>query len=73
MKRLLPVLLALALAATSCGQRRVGPMAPRRPDSPEHRGIKSSGECISCHDIAGIKDHRKEDNCLSCHFSIPRR
>lgn len=73
MKKLLPVLLALSLATAGCGHRRVGPMASRRPDIPQHSGVKASSECISCHDIAAIKDHRKEDVCISCHFSIPGR
>lgn len=66
MLRVFSILLLLILTACSL---RMGAFSPRRPDIPEHVAVDRE-DCLGCHDLAALKDHKPEDDCLRCHHLV---
>lgn len=66
MKRTIFVLLLITLTACTV---RMGAFAPRQPDIQEHREA-GRGDCLGCHDITVLSDHKPADDCLHCHHLI---
>lgn len=71
--RKLVVFALLTLLLVGCGARRVGPLAPRRTDTPDHRAAAASADCVACHALNGGRDHAPDDSCTNCHNLIPGR
>jgi hypothetical protein len=67
------VLCVIGILAAGCGAKRIMPFAPRRPDIPEHRNVRENNHCLNCHDLKGLSDHARSDDCLSCHHMIRGR
>ncbi len=62
----LALLLLLALMITGCVDR-IPPLSPRRTNTEAHRQASSNQNCLSCHDVSGLRHHQPDDNCILCH------
>ena len=66
MKLILAVLFLVILTACTV---RMGAFAPRQPDIQEHQDVARE-DCMGCHDLSALKDHKPADDCLHCHHLI---
>lgn len=46
---------------------RMAVYAPHRTDNADHRTATTNQACLECHDVAGQKEHKRDDNCMRCH------
>jgi hypothetical protein len=69
MKRLLPIILTLAMlpAIVAC-PARMAPFAPHRTNTDFHRTAQNNQACLGCHEVKTIRTaHQASDDCLKCH------
>lgn len=68
--RYFTILLFIALALGSC-TKRTSLMAPRLEQSEEHLGAAAT-DCVDCHDVARLPQHKPDEQCTRCHRLSPR-
>jgi len=69
-----PLLLSMLIAGLLLGAactRRMAPFSPHLPRTEAHQAVAANSDCLKCHDIAGLPDHKPADDCRRCHRILP--